>query len=670
MVIDFLRNISIGIDIMNKGSYLTRYVAPPLLILVTICMVCITHVAIAQIERDTTVHYKMEEIVITGTRFDVIPEKLPSSVAVFDRTALEAKNGDVVAAALQGSPGMYLRSYGSGGSLSTLTVRGQNPEHTLVLVDGQRYSNFQNGNTDLGILSLANVEKIEMARGSYSSLYGADAVGGVVNIITRKPEEQMRASVTSTVGSYGYQSYQGSVNGGAEGVGFAGDAKVERGRGDYKFRFDDGSTSTLLRRDDSDFRMLNAGARFSGMALPSLKYFVSTRYSDAERGSPNGVSSISDINLARLRDRDVFAQAGLDWRGSESIVPRLNSSFHYGHQTYTDPTYASDDYYFNRTLTLSPEVRFSVSPAFKGIAGADVARASIVSDLVAEKVRTAQSVFLSTEHAVAFDDGFIADMVFYPSIRYDRYSDVTSDVSPKLGLNAGVLHSPNIRVRASYGKSFRMPTFNEMYFKFGGNPSLQPERSLSFDAGVVATYGKSSHYSAEANYFSIHTRDRIAWSLDADFNYTPKNIRDVACNGVELTAGWRTDDGRYSVECNSTWTDATKKNEDFPGDPTFDKKLVYVPERVVNFSATASVYGLAFYVRESWVSRRFTSETNDKQLPAYVTTDIALRRSFELRGTNLFVKGEVTNLFDESYQVISSYPMPLREFRVTGGVEL
>jgi outer membrane cobalamin receptor len=612
----------------------------------------------------------MEEIVITGTRFDVIPEKLPSSVAVFDRTALEAKNGDVVAAALQGSPGMYLRSYGSGGSLSTLTVRGQNPEHTLVLVDGQRYSNFQNGNTDLGILSLANVEKIEMARGSYSSLYGADAVGGVVNIITRKPEEQMRASVTSTVGSYGYQSYQGSVNGGAEGVGFAGDAKVERGRGDYKFRFDDGSTSTLLRRDDSDFRMLNAGARFSGMALPSLKYFVSTRYSDAERGSPNGVSSISDINLARLRDRDVFAQAGLDWRGSESIVPRLNSSFHYGHQTYTDPTYASDDYYFNRTLTLSPEVRFSVSPAFKGIAGADVARASIVSDLVAEKVRTAQSVFLSTEHAVAFDDGFIADMVFYPSIRYDRYSDVTSDVSPKLGLNAGVLHSPNIRVRASYGKSFRMPTFNEMYFKFGGNPSLQPERSLSFDAGVVATYGKSSHYSAEANYFSIHTRDRIAWSLDADFNYTPKNIRDVACNGVELTAGWRTDDGRYSVECNSTWTDATKKNEDFPGDPTFDKKLVYVPERVVNFSATASVYGLAFYVRESWVSRRFTSETNDKQLPAYVTTDIALRRSFELRGTNLFVKGEVTNLFDESYQVISSYPMPLREFRVTGGVEL
>src|SRR5450759_1147357 len=140
-------------------------------------------VAMVQNENDTTVQYRLKEVVVTGTRLDVVSDKSPSSVTVVDKATLEVKNGDVVAAAIQGSPGIYLRSYGSGGALATLSVRGQNPEHTLVLVDGQRYSNFQNGNTDLGIFSLANIERIEMARGGYSSLYGADAVGGVINII-------------------------------------------------------------------------------------------------------------------------------------------------------------------------------------------------------------------------------------------------------------------------------------------------------------------------------------------------------------------------------------------------------------------------------------------------------------------------------------------------------
>ena len=626
--------------------------------------------AIAQNGNDTTVQYRLKEVVVTGTRLDVVSDKSPSSVTVLDKAALGAQNGDVVATAIQGFPGIFLRSYGSAGALATLSVRGQNPEHTLVLVDGQRYSNFQNGNTDLGIFSLSNIERIEMARGGYSSVYGADAVGGVINIIMQRPQEQMRGSVASTAGSYGYQSYQGSVNGTKGGVGFAGDAKIERGRGDYQYYFDDGSTRTLLKRDDSDFRIFNTGAKVSGAAMPSLNYFASTRYADAERGSPNGVSSTTNMNLARLRDRDVFAQAGVDWTGNANFVPRLNSSFHYGHETYVDPTYASDDYYFNRTLTVSPEVRFSFLPALKGIAGADIARASIVSDIVAEKVRNAQSVFLSTEHLIPINSEFVSDVIFYPSIRYDRYSDVTSDVSPKLGINAGIFHSPNVRLRASYGKSFRMPTFNEMYFKYGGNPLLQPERSLAFDAGVAATYGDFHRFSGEANYFSINTRDRIVWSLDPDFNYTPKNIREVATTGFELIAGWKTADGKYSVDCNSTWTNATKQNEDFPGDPTLNKKLVYVPERVSNLSATASLFGIVLYLRESWVSRRFTTEINDKQLPAYAATDIAVRRSFELSGVSLFVKGEVSNLFNESYQVIATYPMPLREFRVTAGVEL
>jgi outer membrane cobalamin receptor len=82
------------------------------------------------------------------------------------------------------------------------------------------------------------------------------------------------------------------------------------------------------------------------------------------------------------------------------------------------------------------------------------------------------------------------------------------------------------------------------------------------------------------------------------------------------------------------------------------------------------LYGVVVYLRETWISRRFTSEINDKQLPAYAVTDIAVRRSFATGGASIFVKGEVSNLLNESYQIIATYPMPLREFRLTAGVEL
>lgn len=619
---------------------------------------------------DTTVEYQMKEVVVTGTKLDVVSEKLPSSVGLVGRSMLEIKNGDVVGAALQGSPGMYLRRYGGGGSLATLSVRGQNPEHTLVLVDGQRFTNFQNGNTDLGIFSLANVERIEMARGGYSSLYGADAVGGVVNIIMQRPVENLRGEVAGTIGSYGYQAYGGNIGGSIGGTRFGGDAKIVRESGDFAYYFDDGQSRRLRRRDDSDVKILNAGANVSGLATPSLNYHVSARYQDAERGSPNGVAPTESPNVARLRDEDLFGQGGIDWTGNEWIVPRINLSFHYGHESYTDPAFGSDDFYRNVASTISPELRFSLSQTSKGLVGAELTHASINSDLIEERIRNAESEFLSFEHTLSFDRQFLSEVIVYPSIRYDRYSDVTSDVSPKFGLNVALMRSPSIRLRGSYGKSFRMPTFNELYFKFGGNPGLQPERSLGLDGGLVAAYGEANRFSAEVNYFSTRTRDRIVWSLDASFNYTPKNIRDVECTGVEFIAGWKTPDGNYAVDFNSTWTTAIEQNEDFARDPTFHKRIVYIPDRVVNLSAMATLVGTRIYLRGTWVGQRFITDANDKELPPYNTVDAAARRSFALGSTILYLKGELTNILNESYQIISTYPMPLREFRLTAGVEL
>ena len=614
--------------------------------------------------------YTLNEIVVTATRLGIASRSAPSGVSVVSREAIDAMPGTLLSSAISWTPGLSLRAYGGGASVQTISLRGMSPEHTLLLIDGQRYNSFQNGLADFGILSSSVVDHVEIVRGGASALYGADAVGGVINVITRAAGEGVHGSASTMVGSNHSSASGFRLEGGEGGLGLRGGLRREQGRGDYEFRFNDGRTETTLTREGEDYSLLTGDVRADWGVSPSLRTTASFTYADGDRGSPGVVTDPSSNGRGRLWDRLEYLRGGIDWDAGGGVSLSLNGSAHYGLEQYDDPGQLLNgttlhSLYANHDGILTPEVRFNISPALSGLAGVEYARASLQSSETAEAPRIQRSAFLSSSHSFLLPSQVPFEIILYPSIRYDTYSDVAGDVSPRLGVNVGLVGDPALRLRASVGKSFRAPVLNDLYWIEGGNPALRPERAISFDAGFRCDMDLLGPLRFEASYFSIDSRDRIVWVPASGTFWSPKNISSVTSRGAEAEAVWTGFDGVLRLTLNATWANVTKTSADFPGDPTQGKKLIYEPAETLNGVAEARMGSVILLIRHSWISYRYTTEINDRFLPAYSLESASARYLLHAFPFKASVKAEVNNIFNTSYQVVALYPMPLRELRVT-----
>jgi outer membrane cobalamin receptor len=639
------------------GSSVTAQTSPPLSI------------------QDSTRIYPLPEVVSTASRIDLLHRTTPSAVTLITRDDIAVGVGTLLANYLNGVPGLFVRPYGGGSALQTVSLRGMAPENTLVLIDGQKINSPQNGQADFGFLTAANIERIEIAPGGYSSLYGADAVGGVVNIVMRKIPERLGASIAQTVGAFGYQATEASFQGRKESVGWQTNLRSERGRGDYRYFFQDGRNETDLNRNGNDFQLLTLhGSAEFGLG-GEARLFVSSTLADGDRGVASPVSDASVVSRARLGDRTFRTIAGGEFRPLPAVLVKLSGSFYVDDQHYNDPHLLLNGFPLRsdgktRAVTFAPEIRYSGMDGSTIVLGGEVGKALFNGTDLNTGERNQWSFFftgvstLDTRTVVPFE------VSFFPSLRYDGFSDVEGGLSPRLGVNIGLWKDPALRIRSSFGKSFRVPTFNDLYWITGGNPSLKPERSLSFDVGALAEYVWEGNWSLDMSYFSIRTSDRILWTPTTGTYWSPKNISEVSSRGLELEGKWQGFDGMIDVALASTWTTVTKASEDFPGDPTKDKQLVYVPRQSVSATAGIHLGELHLFVQHAWTSFRYTTETNDRFLPSFGVTSAAVRYGIPIGSLRGFAKLEGTNLFGTKYQVLTLYPMPLQELRVTIGGEL
>jgi outer membrane cobalamin receptor len=485
----------------------------------------------------------------------------------------------------------------------------------------------------------------------------------------------LHTQFSSSFGSSHYSAVEATGSGGWEGGSAAAGVRRERGKGDYEFEFSDGLTTTNARRSGNDFTLasayLNAREEIGEDASVTLFGF----YTNADRGSPGPMTDPEQDGKARLDDELTRLQSGFAWSVSHDVQLRATVSWQYQDEHYDDPGVLLggvplSSRYLNRSYSISPEVRYIPSQTVAVTGGFEYAYAGLESDDVHDAQRWQRSVFASSQITLPLPFALPYEVLLFPLIRYDAFTDVDGDVSPKLGLNIGVLRDPDLRIRATYGKSYRVPTFNDLYWKVGGNPDLTPERSLSFDAGLVVATKLYGMVSAGLTYFAIDTHDRILWLPASGTISSPRNIARTASRGIEAELQWRGLDGLLTLSCNSTWTKATKESEDYPGDPTMGKELIYVPRQTFNVSMTINADPVTAVVDHLWTSYRYTTEFNDRFLPASGVTSLAVKYRMPFSDPGLWVNVEVTNLFNVSYQSIALYPMPLREFRATVGVEL
>jgi vitamin B12 transporter len=615
---------------------------------------------------DSTKTYQMNEVVVTATRSTISIKDSPSPVEVIDIQQIQRTNGGTVADVLQDYSSMFLKNRGADASLKTVSLRGTASEHLLVLINGSRVNSFQNGQVDFSLLPLNDIERIEIVHSGSSALYGADALGGVVNILTRRPSSDLHWRAEVGGGSFGYQRYLLESQGQLGEFGLLGGYSSERGRDDYPFRSQTLTTEEpVAHRLNSDFlrRQVYLHGNFSTDESSLLTFSVQHVLSD--RGVPGDLQF--PTVAARQNDKDVNLLVGYLDKHIGGVEFTLNGAFHYNLETYDDPTFGIDSYYKTAFLNMNPQVRIFINRNQTLIVGGELGRGVLYgNDFDGRIARVQRSAYLSNELQFDSNRRILDRISLYQTLRYDDISDVDNALTPKVGVNLRILREGDVRLRTSVGRNFRAPSFNDMYYRGFSNPNLKPERSTSFDLGILSTLQSWGQHTFELTYFHLDMKNRILFD---PVTYIPVNIGESKSTGLEARYQGHLLNRAIDLTLSYTLAEARKTNRSSESDPSYDKQLLYVPKNVVTFNLAFRLEPAVFSVTQSIVSRRYITEDNVASLPPYNVTSANAVISVPIDSRRLFVKAEVNNVFDRDYEVFQYYPMPRRNLRFSLGFE-
>lgn len=625
----------------------------------------------------------IQEILVTSNRVSVSNENAPNKIQVIDSMIIRSLGGNRLSDALKFGDNVFMKDYGFNSGLKTIALNSTQSEQTLILVDGIRLNGRDNAQYDAGMLQLDDALSIEISKGGLSSLYGSEAIGGVVNVITRRLESSpFGISFKGIIGSYGLErvyirSFGELINRRKRRITADADFSHESARNDYDYHYYDGVKTILKNRENSEYYNNTFHAKLNA-ELGKTLLRANLSYNYWNRNIP-GIDQGYSPSTAKQIDRDVIASGIFERKLNNASNFRTEVDFKYSLRSYYDTaTFNSltelNSYYKTLTFANSSNIDYHPSAKFELSSGYDISLTQYTSNDTEEGKLKQAGVFAASKYVL--DTKFLNTLTVYPSIRYDYYSNIAEKnvVTGKLGLNLKPLVHDFFYIKSSIGSNFRAPDFDDLYWKVYGNKDLKPERSISFDAGVLYEFLFPDKTEIEVSYFNVNTTDRIVWTPVSGTIWKPLNIGKVLASGIDasITSAAKIAERFYlNAKVNYSNSTAIKKNEDYPGDPSYGKQMLYIPQELVktalmmNYLTSSKVLKFVslnlFY---SFTGRRYMSSDNTSFLPGYSVFDANCSVGFSMNRTSFGVKFAVNNILDQDFQVVSGYPMPLRNFRI------
>lgn len=603
--------------------------------------------------------YSTEEIAVFGNTGIKSISHLPGFVQIVDGDQIVTKNGNNLSDVLKLFAGVSIREYGGGPSLNTVSMNGSGAEHTLILIDGAKLNSVQNNQFDVSMISKDNIRRIEVLSGGMSSIYGSEAIGGVINIVTNKASSRPAVfGLSGGIGSFGLRSF------GLNGMKSFGNLDLlfklneESSENNYEYVFHNGNENLLKQRENSAYKHSDISASLNLNISRRSILSLSTNYIKASRDLPGIETGSSPSNS--------FQKDAL-WRNSLSLISRISKriaitgtlGFTNDLMNYND-NLITQSFYKNMSITGSADAEFDLG-VVNGNAGIELNRFTLESnETVAGSERLQPAVYAGAEFEAS--DG----LRIFPSVRIDHFSDIKKTAATaNLGINFKPLKSADLYLKARAGNNFAAPSFNELYWKTGGNQTLDPEKSFNYSLGVIYEMSKLLNSSLEISYTKVITSGKIVWTPKSSGYWTPENLRETESDALIFNMSASKDIASESILSASfsfTYTDVRKTKEDFYGDRTTGKQLVYVPQITskagLNFTHNDFKAGL-FY---EYIGRRYMNAENTRALPQTGLLEASMQ--YSLPFSILYVTGrlEANNILNEDYQMIAGYPMPLRNF--------
>jgi vitamin B12 transporter len=614
---------------------------------------------------DSTGFYQMERTIVTAARRPQPAQWVSDDyrVASFDAQATAGLSD--IGELLARSSSAIVNDYG-GGSLRHVNLRGAGTERTLVLVDGVAAGLTDR---DLGDISPEIVDRVEIIEGGQSSLYGMDAVGGIVNIITRQPRVGMLSgNFDLTASSFEARTSGRAVNGtrlkGSLGsrignLEWLGGAYWLSSDGAYEYE-DPSGTTQLRQNNGSTGRGVFQKLRYH---LPRGGLGLLGRYEYRRIDNPGTI----DFPSPRAGTSKKVAGVTLDgdWSVNPAWTARMKLSYALDRMHYRDPDawVPTDSRHRRHDGQLELLNEFTVAGQLVN-AGVQAGRDWIVSNVIGDHHTYQAAAFANAvlqQHLGAF---VIQES---PALRLDYSSIFEFTANGKVGLRLTWQGPLSPSLLANIGSATRAPQFNDLYwpddFFSIGNPELSPEQSVSGDVGLELRHASPVlALTGRITYFDTRLSDMIMWQPLADnpSKWTPTNIAEAHLSGgkVNLEASLRnhlTAATEYTLLAARDLSQAT------------EKVLIYRPRHVVGGSLTWQDGRWMLGVCSRHSSKVYTDAANATTLPGYTTFDTnAGLRLF--RGSNSSREAWLTynglNLTDRHYATNQGYPLPGREHRL------
>jgi vitamin B12 transporter len=490
-----------------------------------------------------------ERVVVTATREPAVVNQLASDVVSIDEAAI--RSATTLEDLLRSHAGLQLSRNGGPGQNASVFIRGAGAGATVLLIDGVRVGSATLGQALLESLSLANIERIEVLRGPGSSLYGADAMGGVVQVFTRRGQGAPYVALHAAVGELGSSAADAAVGGTAGAFDFAASLADERSDGVNAVRA--GDLFGLHNPDRDGFK--RRSAQFSLGYAPAAGHRIGVRWLDSRLNAQYDGAEFNPPTFAPdaspdFRNRLDTRVATLDYRGrlgkrwiTSAQLARHDDTLESGGTVFTR--------YVNRRDQLTWQNALSVGTA-QFVAAIERLEERASAPVYAGKLARDNTALVLGGSAAVGAHGLQADL------RHDDSSVWGGVTTGRVGWNHAL--APNWRLRTLVGTTFRAPSFNELAFPGYGVPTLQPERGRSIEFGLSWQGGSSE---ASATLYRNRVRDLIAFEPDrsfcpADASYDfgcARNVASARLQGATLMAA--TKRGVWALRGQLDFLDAT-----------------------------------------------------------------------------------------------------------------
>ena len=587
----------------------------------------------------------VENIIVTESRIPTMVSESLSAISVITREDIERYQASDLYDLMARLPGVSMLRNGVRGSATSLSIRGNQGDHSLFLVDGVRSGSGTLGSATLGLINTNSIERIEVVRGPKSNHYVADAIGGVVNIITRDAADMDSLQVKSSVGSNG--TNETTLSAGTT----QGKSSYSAVLNTYKTDGIDSTYDTSFLHGDEDGHendsiALRYGYEIKDNAKLSLSYNSNDSSTDYDASCTEYVPVLDDegnnildedgydkttpvghecyiyneakiTSLSSSLDIDVNdrwttkLQLGKSTDNSEEFSPNVDLSMFYLDGMYD--TTKTEATWFN-AIELDAENMLSI--------GLDYQKDEIDSSKDYDEVsRDNKAAYLQYKLK---SDG--ADVSF--GARRDDNEQFGEHTTTSV--MAGQDVSDNVRLNFSYGEGFKAPTFNDLYYPFSGNANLMPEESVNYEIGLKANWNNSS---LNVGLFNNSIENIILWNSSI---FAPDNTENVEISGLEFSLNTQV----------ANWMLGLSGTVMNPEDKSSGNILVRRAERSASLDGDYSVgnYGLGFTIYSQ--SHTFDDAANTVRLGGYTT--LALRANFDL-SENWKVKVNANNLTDKEY---------------------